>query len=113
MRCSAVCPQNCIEAGHSWGVVVFLITTIPFSIYLISFLRGFIPGIAELKDHWFSTVLNLLFFYLAIFISYYIFYALTKIPIFNWLFTHTTMTHFGFWGRYSEPDTELKNLKDK
>jgi len=50
------------------------------------------------------------YYYPAIFTSYYIFNALIRIPAINWIFTHTTMTHLSFWGRYREPDTKLKNI---
>lgn len=113
MRCAAVCPQNCIEAGQSWGVILYLATTIPVSTYLISHLGNFLPGFAESSGGWLAQALDLLYFYLAIFSLYYVFYALMRIPIFNRLFTYTTLTHLPFWGRYREPDTKIKDLRGK
>ncbi len=113
MRCAAVCPQNCVEAGHSWGVILYLATTIPVSTYLLLHLGGLIPGLAKFKGEWFGMVIDLLFFYLTVFSLYYVFFALIRIPFFNRLFTYTTLTHLPFWGRYSEPDTELRKLKAK
>ncbi|MBN1571832.1 MAG: EFR1 family ferrodoxin [Deltaproteobacteria bacterium] len=113
MRCAAVCPQNCVEAGHSWGVILYLATTIPSSMYILSYLGTLIHGLAESKGEWLGTVIDLMFFYLAIFTLYYVFYALIRIPFFNRLFTYTTLTHLPFWGRYREPDTVLKKLKGK
>jgi hypothetical protein len=110
MRCAAFCPHDAIEAGHSWGVVLYFISAVPISAYLFSWFNGYIPGIGNLEEHWMGDILNLVYYYPAIFISYYFFYALIRIPAINWIFTHTTMTHLPFWGRYREPDTKLKNI---
>ena len=34
MRCAAFCPKDAIEAGHSWGVLLYYITAIPVATYL-------------------------------------------------------------------------------
>lgn len=113
MRCATVCPENCIEAGQSWGVILYFATTIPASTYLLSHLGGFVPSLAGSKGAWLGEVIDFVFFYLAIFSLYYVFYALIRIPIFNKLFTYTTLTHLPFWGRYREPDTDLRKIKTK
>lgn len=110
MRCAGVCTQNAIEAGHSWGVLLYLITSLPLSYYLFSLL-----GMAEsTTDGSFvemvGSILDLLFYFPAIFLSYYIFSQLIKIPAINYVFTHTTMTHLPFWGRYREPKAKLKDF---
>jgi Pyruvate/2-oxoacid:ferredoxin oxidoreductase delta subunit len=110
MRCAAFCPHNAIEAGHSWGVLLYFIAGVPISALLISWLGGYISAVENLEGHWTVPILKLLYFYPAIFISYYIFNALIRIPVINWIFTHTTMTHFTFWGRYREPNTKLQNI---
>ncbi len=110
MRCAAFCPHNAIEAGHSWGVILYFIAGVPIYAYLFSWFNGHISGIGNLKGHWIGDILNLMYYYPAIFISYYIFNALIRIPAINRIFTHTTMTHFSFWGRYREPNTKLKNI---
>ncbi len=110
MKCAAFCPRNAIEAGHSWGVILYFISVFPISVYLLS-LIGFDP--ASIGNHGRSLICNLLdilYFYPAIFISYYIFNLLVRIPSLNFFFTHTTMTHLSFWGRYREPKTKLKEL---
>jgi len=111
MRCAAFCPHKAIEAGHSWGVILYFISAIPVSIYIFTWLDGFVPGIRELKGSLIGEMVDLLYYYPAIFISYYIFFALIQIPWINWLFTHTTITHF--WGRYREPNVKLKNISIK
>lgn len=110
MRCAALCPQNAIEAGQSWGVILYFITTIPVSFYIFSILNTYIPGIENLKGSWLRTLLDILYWYPSIFISYYIFHFLLRIPVINWIFTHTTMTHFSFWGRHRDPSTNLKKI---
>jgi ferredoxin len=112
MRCAALCPQNAIEAGQSWGVIVYFIATIPIAFYIFSTLNTYIPGIKNLSGSWPGFILGLLFYYPAIFISYYIFHFLLRIPAINWIFTHTTMTHFSFWGRHREPDTSLTHIDE-
>ncbi len=111
MRCAAFCPHGAIEAGHSWGVILYFISAIPISAYLFTLLDAYIPGIRALEGSLFREFLNLLYFYPAIFISYYIFFLLIQIPWINWFFTHTTLTHF--WGRYREPRASLKKIYDK
>ncbi|MFC2134167.1 EFR1 family ferrodoxin [Bacteroidota bacterium] len=110
MKCTYVCPKNAIEAGHSWAVILFYIALLPASVYLLSFLNDFIPGIIELRRGWTRDILDALYWYPAMFISYFLFYLLMRIPFINWIFTHTTMTHFKFWGRYFEPDTKVSEL---
>ncbi len=110
MRCSAFCPRNAVEAGHSWGVVLYFIAGVPASAYLFSWLSRYVPGVQMQSEGWFGNIINLLYYYPAIFISYFIFNALIRIPAVNWIFTHTTMTHLPFWGRYREPGTLLKNI---
>ena len=110
MRCAAVCPQNAIEAGHSWGVILYFITAIPISSYLLSLLGADPGSSAEPNSNLLGNILTMFYFYPAIFISYYVFSLLLRIPLMNYLFTHTTMTHFRFWGRYREPNTKLRDI---
>ncbi|MDY6970331.1 MAG: 4Fe-4S binding protein [Spirochaetota bacterium] len=75
LRCAAICPKNAIEAGHSWGVILYIISTIPVSTSLFSYLGNFIQWIEFSKSHWFGDIINLVYFYTAIFFSYYIFHG--------------------------------------
>lgn len=110
MKCAALCPHNAIEAGHSWGVILYFITALPASTYLFSLLGTDPNKSGVLEIPWLGDVLNIMYYYLAIFISYYVFSLLIRIPFLNYLFTHTTMTHFRFWGHYREPKTKLKDI---
>ncbi len=110
MKCAAICPHNAIEAGHSWGIILYLIATLPISVYLFSLFGPDSTSIGQSDISWLGNALNLIYFYPAIIVSYYFFNLLIKIPFFNYLFTHTTMTHLPFWGRYREPKTKLKDI---
>lgn len=110
MRCAALCPQNAIEAGHSWGVLLYFITAFPISYYLLSSIGGDPERIAGIDRNLVGKIMEILYFYPAIFLSYSIFSLLIRIPVFNSLFTHTTMTHLSFWGRYREPKTKRQDL---
>ncbi len=110
MKCAAFCPQGAIETGHSWGIILYFISAFPISVYLLS-LIGFDPAsIGGIEGSLIYNVLDILYFYPAIFVSYYVFSLLLRIPLVNYFFTHTTMTHLSFWGRYREPKTKLKEL---
>jgi hypothetical protein len=89
---------------------LYFIAGVPVSACLFSWLDGYIPGIGNFKGHWIGDILDLVYFYPAIFISYFIFTALLRIPAINWIFAHTTMTHLPFWGRYREPNTKLNKI---
>lgn len=110
MRCAAFCPQNAIEAGHSWGVILYFVAGVPISAQIFSWLGGHISGVENWEGYWVGDILDLAYYYPAIALSYYVFSALIRIPAINWIFTHTTMTHLSFWGRYREPNTKLKNI---
>ena len=111
MRCAAVCPQNAIEAGHSWGIILYFITAVPVSAYLFSVLGIDSGSSATTASKLFGNVVNILYYYPAIFISYFGFSLLIRVPFLNSLFTRTTLTHIPFWGRYREPGTKLRDLK--
>ncbi|MGI9535421.1 MAG: EFR1 family ferrodoxin, partial [Desulfocapsaceae bacterium] len=110
MRCAAFCPRKAIEAGHSWGVILYFISAFPVSVYLLSMIGVEPASVGKLERSWVADMVDILYFYPAIFVSYYIFYLLIRIPWVNYWFTHTTMTHLSFWGRYREPKTSLKDL---
>jgi heme/copper-type cytochrome/quinol oxidase subunit 3 len=110
MRCAAICPQNAIEAGQSWGLVLYLLLSVPLSVYFLSQLNILFPQIPVSGAGWIKSVLKFIFFYLTLFISYHIFYLLLRIPLVNRVFSYTTMTHLTSWGRYREKNTDLKKI---
>lgn len=103
MRCATLSPKQAIEAGQSWGVLLYFITAIPAAYYLFSLS----------EQSWLFSVVNILWFYPALFISYLVFHLLLRIPVVNWLFTHTTMTHISSWGRYGDPGCTLTDIDKK
>jgi Pyruvate/2-oxoacid:ferredoxin oxidoreductase delta subunit len=108
MRCAAFCPHNAIEAGHSWGVALYFLSTAPVAYYLFLWLGALAPALRGLNETWVGTTASLLYWYPAIFLPYYGLHLLLRIPAVNWLFTHTTLTHY--WGRYREPEVKLGQL---
>lgn len=110
MRCAAFCPENAIEAGHSWGVILYFITAFPMSYYLLSSIGAGFDSTAGIDWMWVGKFLDIVYYYAAIFISYSLFSMFIRVPMINYLFTHTTMTHLSFWGRYREAKTKLKDL---
>jgi len=108
MRCAALCPHDAIEAGHSWAVILYFLTSVPTATWLFSLIGRSIPGLEGWHEGWFGHVATVLYAYPAIFASYYGFHLLNRLRPLNWLFAHTTLTHF--WGRYLAPNTRYKHL---
>ena len=59
----------------------------------------------------FYILIYLLDLYIALFISYWVFWNLIRIPAFNKIFTYTTLTHY--YRRYHQPETRLKQMEKK
>ena len=113
MRCASLCPRKAIEAGHSWGVALYFLTSVPVAATLAVWLGGRLAAEQGLLQSGLGLALLLLLTYPAIFLSYFLFHALLRFRVVNWLFTHTTMTHLPFWGRYHAPDVPLKNISSR
>ncbi len=111
MRCMSFCPQKAVEAGHSWGVVLYYITMVPIGVYLLTKLGMTVSGGIEIKDYWLTQLIQFAYIYPSLFISYFIFHYLIRIPFINTLFTYTTLTHI--YKRYKEPGTKLKEIAPK
>ncbi len=108
MRCAGFCPKNAVEAGHSWGVLVYFIVSVPVSTYLFA-LFGEHLGLGSGARAWLAATIDTLYFYPALFASYALFALATRWRPINWLFARTTLTHY--WSRYREADTKLRHLK--
>ena len=111
MRCAAFCKAGAIEAGHSWGVLVYFLASTLIAVRMADWVASFAPWTGPDQSWLFSEIINSLFFLAFLFMLYRIFHVALKIPAINWLFTHTTLTHF--WSRYLENDTKLKDLYKK
>jgi len=111
MRCAPLCPHKAIEAGQSWGVMLYFLTALWVAYWGISALGQSLPVTAGMQDGWLRYVLGVAYFYPTLFLSYAVFHVANRLKVVNWLFTHTTLTHF--WGRYLEPNTRYKHLVPK
>jgi ferredoxin len=111
MRCASLCNKNAIEAGHSWGMLLWSISSFPMTIYLYSFFRTHVPITTGMDTEWLIEPIQYVYMFVSLFASYFLFYLIMKVRQINRVFTWTTLTHLPFWGRYREPGTKLKNLK--
>jgi len=106
MRCMGYCPNKAVEVSHSFAIVLYFITTIPVSFYLLDGLRNIIP--IEYDAFLVKFLLDYIYTLVSIFIAYNILYWLIKIPLLNKFCTYTTFAHF--YRRYHEPDTALIDI---
>ncbi len=108
LRCMAFCKKNAVQAGHSWGVLLYCITAIPVITWCLhkTNLTSALPGI---DNFWINQLYGLVYIIPAILISYRIFWMLMRIPLLNRLFTYTAFTRY--FRRYHEPETDLKDFK--
>ncbi len=111
MRCMAFCPSSAVQAGWPWAILIFFLTGIPLFKYLVSWLAPMFPFIRGIDDSWIGIGLNALCAFPVVFLSYYIFHQLCRVPIINKFLSYTTPT--SFWRRYRAPDIKLNDLKKK
>ena len=104
MRCMNLCPQKAIETHHGYLAWLIWATTFSLSSWLIIHYKDLIPGMEIINSTPLWILVDLLFIYPAIFISYYIFYYLNRISFINKLFYKTALTHY--YGRYIAPRTK-------
>ncbi len=108
LRCMGFCHKKAIEAGHSWAIILYFITAIPVITYLLSALQVYFPFIPSINGYWAKEFSNLFYFMPALFLSYWLFWQLIRIPLINSFFTFTTLTHY--YRRYHEPGTRSKEM---
>lgn len=111
MRCMGYCPEKAVEAGHSLGAIFYFITTIPATNWLFNQVGGFLPGAECIQAGWVHNVAQYLYILVSLWLSYYLFHWLSKVPLINWLFTWTTLTHL--YDRYHEPGTKAEDFKSR
>jgi ferredoxin len=111
MRCGALCPTKAIEAGHSWAVVVYLLASLPASLYALVKLRAAPPLSGILEIGVVRPLIVVPAVLVTVFLSYLAFFALNRLGPVNWLFSKTTLTHY--WGRYREQQTSRRDLSIK
>jgi Pyruvate/2-oxoacid:ferredoxin oxidoreductase delta subunit len=111
MRCMGYCPKEAVQAGHSWAVILYFITVIPFAQYLLNQVVGILPGAQAIRGTWVMTVAQYPFFLLSLMGAYALFCLVTRIPAVNAVFAYTTLTRA--YRRYHEPDTGEKEMRRK
>lgn len=111
LRCMGFCRQRAVEAGHTWGVILYYITTIPLLTYFFKKLDLVDRFFSGISNYWTLYTLQIIDVFPAIILSYWLFWLITRIPAVNTLFSYTTLTRY--FRRYHEPGTRLKDLKKK
>ncbi|HUT25341.1 MAG TPA: EFR1 family ferrodoxin [Sumerlaeia bacterium] len=108
MRCMAYCPEQAIEVGHSWAILLGWLTVLPVPVYCLAGLITLLPALAVLDVGWAPELLQTVYFYPAVFLGYYLFHKLVGLGLFNELFARTTLTRW--YRRYREPDTQPEDI---
>lgn len=106
LRCMGYCPRQAVEASHSFAVIIYFVATLPVSFYVLKGLNELLS--LDNNLNFLKYVLDYNYMLLSLFIAYGILFWLIKIPLFNKLFTYTTLTHW--YRRYHEPDTTPKDM---
>ena len=109
MRCMGYCPAKAIQAGHSLGILLYFITTIPVGVLILNKLGHIFAGIQDLPTTWMNNLFQYPYILLSLYICYLLFTLLIRIPIINSVFTWTTFTRI--WRRYHEPETTIKEIR--
>jgi hypothetical protein len=109
MRCMGYCPKKAVEAGHSLGLLLYFITSIPVGSFFLNMLGRNLPGVADMSHSWVHWPLQYPYILLSMFLCYLLVTLLIRIPVINKAFTWTTFTRV--WRRYHEPETRLKEIR--
>jgi len=115
LRCMGYCKKKAVEAGHSWAILLYFISSVPVISYVWVWLHGTLNFHPVISGYWaaevviiFNFLLYIVYFLSAVFLSYWIFWHLIQFPVFNKLFSLTTLTHY--YRRYHQPETRLKDM---
>ena len=111
LRCMGYCPKKAVEAGHSWAVLLYFITSVPVLAFAFGRLHETAKFVALDNDNAFFEMFNLLYILPALFLAYWIFWHLIRYPVVNSFFSYTTLTHY--YRRYHHPQTKLKDMLKK
>jgi Pyruvate/2-oxoacid:ferredoxin oxidoreductase delta subunit len=106
MRCMAYCPEKAIEAGHSWAVILYFVSSTSVYVYLFNLLVS-CTGLS-IMNPWLSFLLQYAYLLVSMAAAYWLFSILLRVPFINSIFTHTTFTHV--FRRYHEPETRTRDL---
>jgi Pyruvate/2-oxoacid:ferredoxin oxidoreductase delta subunit len=109
MRCMGYCPKEAVQAGHSWAVILYFITVIPFAQYLLNAAVAYLPFTEAIRGTWGMQVIQYPFFLVSLMGAYALFWLVTRIPAVNAVFAYTTLTRA--YRRYHEPDTGAGEMR--
>ncbi len=109
MRCMAYCPNQAVEAGHSWAVIMYFVTSVPAATLLLNKLSDRFSDSSLLNNSLLGTVLEYAYVLISMALAYMLFSLALRVPWINRFFTLTTLTHYS--RRYHEPNTRLKDLE--
>jgi Pyruvate/2-oxoacid:ferredoxin oxidoreductase delta subunit len=109
LRCMGFCKKRAVEAGHSWMIILYFVSSIPFINWIISYLNQFLPFLGAIRYSRLGFLFYFANFFIATIIAYWLFWYLVRLPIINDLFASTSLTHY--FRRYHEPSTRLRDLR--
>jgi len=109
MHCIGFCPEQAVQAGHSWAVILYFISAVPFAQYLLKLMVTYLPGAEMIRGTWAMSVIQYPFFLMSLAAAYALFYLLTRITAVNAAFAYTTLTRA--YRRYNEPDTGVREMR--
>ena len=111
LRCMGYCNKKAVEAGHSWAILLYFLGTAPVISYLLYRLHEMYYKIPKLGYFLPYIIIYFIDWIAALFLSYWVFWYLIRIPMVNTVFTYTTLTRY--YRRYHQPETKLKHLAPK
>ena len=108
MRCMGYCRKKAVEAGHSLALLQTSIMAVPVFVNITTGLTNAIGSFLGIQNYWFMLLVEAFYYIPALFLSYWIFWMLIRIPAVNTIFSVTTLTHY--FKRYHDPETRVKFL---
>jgi len=105
MRCMGYCKKKAVEAGHSWAFLLAFIMTVPVFANITTGLTNGISSFLGFKNYWLMSLVEALYYIPALFLSYWLFWMLIRIPTVNTIFSVTTLTHY--FKRFHDPETRV------
>jgi len=111
MRCMAYCKKKAVEAGHSYILLHAFIMAVPVVANITTEWTNAIADTLGITNYWLMVLVEALYYIPALFLSYWIFWMLIRIPALNTIFSVTTLTHY--FKRFHDPQTRVKSLMPK
>ena len=77
MRCMGYCPNKAVEAGHSFGLLLYFVTAIPVGTFILNklaYVQTWTPG---LPGTWMNSLVQYPYMLLSIYLCYFLFFSST------------------------------------